>query len=58
MKLCPLWSLFHGTKPDFERQKCIKDKCGMYALCNPFAAQQKEEAEEESKEQKTFGGNQ
>ncbi|GAI88201.1 unnamed protein product [marine sediment metagenome] len=34
----------------------MKEECGMYGLCNPFAAEQKEKAEEESKEQRVFGG--
>ena len=54
MKFCPLWSLF--DKESRARQPCIKEECGMYGLCNPFAAEQKEKAEEESKELKTFGG--
>lgn len=58
MKFCPLWSLFHEARAGFERQKCIEEECGMYGLCNPFTAEQKEKAEEESKELKTFGGDQ
>ena len=74
MKYCPLWSLFQamgierkeirkgnlkfGTYEPLERQPCIKEECGMYGLCNPFAAEQKEKTEEESKELPTFGGNQ
>ena len=53
MKYCPLWSLFYGTG---DKKKCLKEECGMYGLCNPFAAEQKEKAEEENKELKVFGG--
>lgn len=55
MKYCPLWSLLYGKG---KKQKCLKEECGMYGLCNPFAAEQKQKAEEESEELKTFGGKQ
>ena len=54
MKYCPLWSLYFGKSID--RKECLKEECGMYGLCNPFAAEQKEKAEEESKEFKVFRG--
>ena len=53
MKLCPLWSIFYGA--DLGKQQCLEEECGMYGLCNSFAAEQKEKAEEESKELKVFG---
>ena len=56
MKLCRLWSLF--DKETKARQPCIEGECGMYGLCNPFAAEKKEKAQEESKELKVFGGDQ
>ena len=52
MKYCPLWSLFYGT----DKKECLKEKCGMYGLCNPFAAEQEEKAKEEDEELRVFGG--
>jgi len=52
VKCCPLWSIFYGT----DKKECLKEECGLWGLCNPFAAEQKEKAKEEDQELKTFGG--
>ena len=72
MKSCPLWSIFSamgierqkvtkgslrfGTHEPLEVQPCVGEQCGMYGLCSPFAAEQKEKTEKESKGLKVFGG--
>lgn len=53
MKYCPLWSIVFQTTG---KKPCMGRECGMFNLCNPFAAEQEEKAKEEDKELKVFGG--